>query len=376
VLDSKGRKVPGLYRRGSQFIAGYREPGTGTWRTQNLASETLTAAKRERESLLAALREQRQAVSSDEGWSALFQEWLASRDAAKRTIEHDRHLARRHLGALDGRRVQDVSARDLARILLGMRGRYSEWTRYAAYRILKGTFSLAIKRGVIVRSPIDGLTGAEIPSQRNARRAAVLASDQLDLLVESASTARWKALLACAAYAGLRQGEIRALRWQDVCFDDGVIRVQHSMLPDGTLKATKTVAGVREVTILPRLRRLLREWKLASIRSRPGDFVFATAEGKPLAERNIRRALEDAKKTAKLDGLDDRLSMHSLRHSLRHSFLSIAATTLDLPDTTLARIAGHANPAITMRLYARDRRDQGAVNEDVLSRAAVAGFGN
>lgn len=33
---------------------------------------------------------------------------------------------------------------------------------------------------------------------------------------------------------------------------------------------------------------------------------------------------------------------------LRHSFLSLAATTLDVPDTTLARLAGYANPAITM----------------------------
>jgi integrase len=62
-------------------------------------------------------------------------------------------------------------------------------------------------------------------------------------------------------------------------------------------------------------------------------------------------------------------------HALPHSFLSLAATTLDVPDTTLARMAGHANPAITMRLYARDRRDQEQVNEDVLARAAAAGFG-
>ena len=46
---------------------------------------------------------------------------------------------------------------------------------------------------------------------------------------------------------------------------------------------------------------------------------------------------------------------------------------MDMPDRTLARIAGHSNPAITMRLYARDRRDQERVNEDVLARAAASG---
>lgn len=45
-----------------------------------------------------------------------------------------------------------------------------------------------------------------------------------------------------------------------------------------------------------------------------------------------------------------------------------------MPDTTLARIAGHANAAVTMRLYARDERNQEAVNADVLGRAAAAGL--
>jgi hypothetical protein len=35
-----------------------------------------------------------------------------------------------------------------------------------------------------------------------------------------------------------------------------------------------------------------------------------------------------------------------------------------------------ANPAITLRLYARDRRDQESVNADALARAAQAGFGS
>ena len=153
--------------------------------------------------------------------------------------------------------------------------------------------------------------------------------------------------------------------------EGGALRVSASMLPDGTVKATKTKAGERDVTILPRLRRLLLEWRLASLNNRPGDLVFGTVDGKPLAEPNVRRALEAAKAKAKLDQHEDRVSLHALRHS----FLSHAATTLDVPDTTLARMAGHANPAITMHLYARDRRDQEHVNEDVLTRAAAAGFG-
>ena len=55
--------------------------------------------------------------------------------------------------------------------------------------------------------------------------------------------------------------------------------------------------------------------------------------------------------------------------------LSIAATDMGLAATTLAAIAGHADPATTYRLYARDARDEDTMVADVLQRAAGAGVG-
>jgi integrase len=92
--------------------------------------------------------------------------------------------------------------------------------------------------------------------------------------------------------------------------------------------------------------------------------------GLPVSERSVNLALTAAKKAAGMDDRDDRLSTYAFRHT----FVSLAATNLDVPDTTLARLAGHANAAVTMRLYARDRRDQAEMNRDVLARAAQAGF--
>lgn len=90
-----------------------------------------------------------------------------------------------------------------------------------------------------------------------------------------------------------------------------------------------------------------------------------------MEERNLRRALDDAKQRAKLDGGEERLSLHSLRHS----FASMLATDLELPATTLALLVGHADAGFTLRVYARDGRDSATVVEDVLARAAGAGIG-
>ena len=102
----------------------------------------------------------------------------------------------------------------------------------------------------------------------------------------------------------------------------------------------------------------------------PGDPVICTASGGGVQERNLRRALADAKEAAGLDTTDGRLSMHSLRHSW-----ASALATGGLAATTLARVTGHSDPGFTYRVYARDARDDAALVADVLDRAATAGFG-
>jgi hypothetical protein len=143
--------------------------------------------------------------------------------------------------------------------------------------------------------------------------------------------------------------------------------VRRSLLPDGTPKAPKTEAGVRAVPMLPALRRLVAAWKLRSPWTRPGDLVVCTADGAPVQERNLRRALDDAKRQSNLDATADRLS----RHSLRHSFASMLATDLELPATTLALLTGHADAGFTLKVYARDGRDETTVVEAVLDFEAL-----
>jgi integrase len=161
------------------------------------------------------------------------------------------------------------------------------------------------------------------------------------------------------------------LQWADVDRKAGTITVSLSMLPDGTPKAPKTEAGARTVPMLPALRRLLVDWQVRSPHGQPHDLVIGTADGKPVAERNLRRALDQAKEKAGLDGLEERLSWHSLRHS----FASLLATDLELPATTLARLTGHADAGFTLKVYARDGRDVATVTEDFLTRAARSSIG-
>jgi integrase len=68
---------------------------------------------------------------------------------------------------------------------------------------------------------------------------------------------------------------------------------------------------------------------------------------------------------------DERLSLHSLRHT----YTSQLIVGLELDAATASKLAGHANPQVTMRVYADDFRKASDRNEAVLARAAERGFG-
>lgn len=206
---------------------------------------------------------------------------------------------------------------------------------------------------------------------RNAKKIAILTPSDMEKLVTGASTERWKAAIGLAGYAGLRLGELRGLRWADVDLEANTISILRSLLPNGTAKPPKSAAGVRTIPLLPGLRPLLVEWKIKSPYTGSEDYVVSAAGGVAVMERNLRRALDQAKEAAGLDGTEDRLSWHSLRHS----YASMLATDLELPATTLARIVGHADAGFSLRVYAKDGRDEAAVVTDVLKGAATARIG-
>jgi hypothetical protein len=47
---------------------------------------------------------------------------------------------------------------------------------------------------------------------------------------------------------------------------------------------------------------------------------------------------------------------------------------LEVPSTTLARIIGHADAGFTLKLYARDARNDATIAADMLARAKRAGI--
>jgi integrase len=145
-----------------------------------------------------------------------------------------------------------------------------------------------------------------------------------------------------AAASGLRRGEVFALRWRDVDFDRRLIHVRGSN-HNGVITAPKTAAGERLVPMFGSLRGLLLELKAASPFKGADDFVFPAVTGEARNPAGwMRWEYYPALKRARVPPF----RFHDLRHFAVSQLIAQGANILQI-----SRIAGHADPSITLKVY-------------------------
>jgi integrase len=164
----------------------------------------------------------------------------------------------------------------------------------------------------------------------------VLTPAEVERLIAAAAHVSDAAVFAVAAFAGLRVGEIRALRWGDIDFGTSVIRVRRSYVL-GRFDAPKS-GRVRSVPLIPQVERRLLRLRERGHTVHESDLVFISPTGTPISDSRLRRRFYEALARAGIP--------HLRFHDLRHSFGTLAVQAFPLSD--VAAFMGHADVSTTM----------------------------
>jgi integrase len=254
---------------------------------------------------------------------------------------YEASLRLRLLPALGARKLSDISRRDVQLLA-------DEWlgdqmdasTLRNTLMPLRVIYRRAVEDGLVAVSPCERLRLPRVEGRRDR-----IAGIQESRRILAALSLRDRALYATAFFAGLRLGELRALRWRDVDIGGGRIRVERAMDGTGINIAPKSRAGERIVPILTgEFRDVLSEHKAAS-RGGANDYVFAgSSPTSPFTPSAVYRRVRVAWRRAGVDPIN--------LHEARHTFASIAIAA-GLNAKVIATYMGHSSIQVTYDLYGK-----------------------
>lgn len=209
----------------------------------------------------------------------------------------------------------DLAQKTLKNILLVFRLIYNY--AYVVYNVKQNpTLHLRAPKG-------KGKKEREFPSEEDIR------------IVNENTDKPFGLMMYMALYTGLRRGELCALTWADIDFDQKLIKVTKSTYwTDDHVphtKTPKTASGEREVPLMDSLYDLLKP-----MQGKPSDKVFGDLHSYQI-DKGIRKYMDETGCGVTL-------------HGLRHGFASILYKN-NIDIKTAAYVLGHAQSSTTLEIY-------------------------
>lgn len=229
------------------------------------------------------------------------------------------------------------------------------------HTILKSALREAVSQGLLAANPAEK---AKPPAAREAKAPEIhpWTADELKTFLgwaegqDRPDFASWHLL----AFTGMRRGEMLALRWRDVDFEQSRVSVRRSVgIVRNVGEGAEIVEGAtktgrdRVVDLDPSTLEVLKRHRLARAGlalqlSRPDALVFGDLNGvHQHPERYSRRFAEQlARCNRDRDPLLPQVRVHDLRHT--HATLLLKA---GIPVKVVSERLGHATVTITMETY-------------------------
>ena len=250
------------------------------------------------------------------------------------------------------------------------KSRHSVRLMIAALRVV---LKEAVREGLIPANPVTSLGKFFGTRSEGREQPDPFTRSEISDILEKISE-RWPEYsewVLCAVRTGLRFGEQRALKWEDIDFRKRVIHVRRNWPVNQDLTTPKTRSGIRQVDMSPELSQALQRLRsrrkaqyLSLGKPEIPDWVFLSKRGGPIHHRNLmrrvwRRALSAAQVRYR--------HWHNLRHTFASQLLMAGVSPL-----YVAKQLGHARVSTTMNVYAHWIEEGGSESRgvDVLDHVA------
>lgn len=270
-------------------------------------------------------------------WLELKRPSLAPKTYANYAYVTEKHL----LPLLGKRKLQDLKPSEVraAYVYLADQG-FSKSLVHQTRVILRQALQEAMFDEIVARNVAEV---ARLPGFRRGKSARALDSREVGEFLGAAHHHRLGPLFEFVIATGLRRGEVCALKWAHIDFQNGLLRVRENVTVvngKATLGAPKTESGIRDLHLAPETVELLEQHRQGQ--PHPAEHVFTNVQGQRLYPDSLTKL---AVKIALRAGLGE-VRFHDLRHTYASLMLSKG-----VPMEVVSEKLGHSRTSTTADIY-------------------------
>ncbi|AWM86102.1 site-specific integrase [Microvirga sp. 17 mud 1-3] len=275
---------------------------------------------------------ERKARRQEMTFGDLAKDYLSHAADHKRSIKSDRQRLRDHiLPDLAGRKLSEISLRQLQQLHSGIKAKTSASTANRCAALLKRMLNVAIEWGHLKTSPAEALKLFKEPPPRDIR----LSPEECRRLIDACNADEnifARSLFLLAMFTGRRIGELQNAKWENLDRERGLLTVH------------ETKPGERQHIVLDGSALAILDG-IPKLESNP-YIIAGDKPGKPIVF--YRRAWMRILKRAGMNRFPP--------HGLRHNYAS-ALVANGVPLDTVRHLLGHKSSITTLK-YAHHRPDE------------------
>lgn len=281
-------------------------------------------------------------------WMYYWLEFLRKPYIKPETYMGYRRIVDNHISPVLGHfNINEITQENIQDMVNELRQKLAASTLHGVCRLLKSIFNAAIEKGLLKYNPYRNIKLPKTP--KSAAR--VLTSAEQKRFEKAAYDAGEFEYLVCL-YTGIRVGELCALRWQDVDFENHMLHIRHSIhrVPDGNgSNSTKLVVGtpksntsIRDIPLPYFIENMLKDHKKEHDVT-ACDYIFKGTKCMFMDPRTMQQRIAKRCKELGIYGVH----MHTLRHTFATRCLERG-----IRYEVLCEFLGHSSPQITLKHYA------------------------
>lgn len=284
-------------------------------------------------------------ITFEEFVETMFKPWYKAR-VKPQTYENRLKMLKRRFEYFQRMYMQEITAIDVQRWQVKLMAEHKPAYARSVHIILTVIFDRAINLDLINKNPAR-MVGMSRPPQKQIE---FWTQEEFQQVMDCTSKNQYsehleEITLLFLFMTGLRSGEARGLKWEDINFAESTVSVNKTLYyrnaNDYELNSPKTASGFRTIKIDPQTNAELRDWYEDQKLMAHSEFVFSL-DGVPMSVSNLITIVKKYGEAANVHPI----TVHGLRHSHVSLLISLGENPLVIRDRL-----GHKDISTTLGTY-------------------------